>query len=67
MDNNDYYTIEVRRPDMRNDVGYDGSEIKMSIYWDADIERWIEVFKTILHWVTFHPDTIKEQFNNGEE
>ena len=36
------------------------------IPWDAPIEDWIEVFKTILYAQGFHTNTINEAFGDEE-
>jgi len=41
-------------------VGYDNSELKISIDQDSGIEKFAEVFRTILTHLTFHPNTINE-------
>jgi hypothetical protein len=40
--------------------GYDNSELKISIDPDSGIEKYAEVFRTILTHLTFHPNTIGE-------
>lgn len=40
--------------------GYDNSELKISIDQDSGIEKFAEVFRTILTHLTFHPNTINE-------
>ena len=40
--------------------------IELTLNWDADINDWIETFKTILTHQTFCPETIKELFEANE-
>ena len=41
-------------------------ELRLTMNWDADINDWIETFKTILAHQTFCPETIKELFEANE-
>jgi hypothetical protein len=50
-----YYEITVTSP-------HSGEEIKIKLHWEADAWDWQNVFKQIMNWVTFHPDTYKEIF-----
>jgi hypothetical protein len=40
--------------------GYDNSELKISIDPDSGIEKYAEVFRTVLTHLTFQPNTISE-------
>lgn len=46
--------------------GFDGTELRLSFNWDADMGIWIEQFKTILYWTGFDPKAIQEEFVNEE-
>ena len=43
-------------------VERDDNSIEIKTYRDATIEDWKSIFETILFWLTFHPDTIKDIF-----
>lgn len=48
----------------------DKEELHLHVHRDQTISDWIETFKIILTWVTFHRDTIDEVFDgtfSGEE
>jgi hypothetical protein len=47
-------TITIKRDD---------SEFFLKVPIDSDIEEWKDYFNSILTFLTFHPDTIKELFN----
>lgn len=55
-----YYEITVKSP-------HNGEEIKIKLHWEADIWDWQNVFKQVLSWVTFHPDTIQDIFALTED
>jgi len=44
----------------------DGCIFTQDIYFDADIHDWLQVFRNILYWVSFHPDTIREYLGESE-
>jgi len=46
-------------------VEYDDKKIELTTYWDSDIDDWVNVFKTIMFWLSFTPESIKVMF--GEE
>ena len=52
---NQYYEITVKSP-------HNGEEIKIKLCWDADAWDWQNVFKQVMSWATFHPETYKEIF-----
>jgi hypothetical protein len=41
-------------------VNSDGKKIAFSLPWNADIYEWVDIFRTILKWLTFLEDNIKE-------
>ena len=43
-----------------------GEYIEMDVHWEADVEEWKEVFKTILIWLTYDPSIFKEIFIEEE-
>ena len=45
---------------------YLNRELHLTMNWDADINDWIETFKTILTHQTFCPETIKELFEHED-
>jgi hypothetical protein len=45
----------------------DGQEMSCFLPWNANIEEWKDVFKTILTHQTFAPETIKDLFFNEED
>jgi hypothetical protein len=45
---------------------YLNRELRLTMNWDADINDWIETFKTILTHQTFCPETIKELFEHED-
>ena len=46
--------------------GYcENSNLALTLDADSDIEQYVDAFKTILTYITFHPKTIAEAF--GEE
>jgi hypothetical protein len=47
-------------------VTNNGKELRLTLPDEMDIEEWSDQFKTILSWLTFHPDTIKELFYEEE-
>jgi len=57
---NDNITITVVNNKMLN------NELRITMNWDADLENWIETFKTILTHQTFCPETIKELFEHED-
>ena len=52
---NQYYEITVKSP-------HNGEEIKIKLHWEADVWDWQNVFKQVMTWVTFHPDTVQQIF-----
>ena len=56
--NNGYYEITIIEP-------HKGETLKMTLLGDG-IEDWIRLFKKVLFWVEFHPNTIKEAFLEEE-
>ena len=44
-----------------------GQKLKLSLVWDAGIEEYVDAFKTILTFATFHPDRIAEVFSGEAE
>jgi len=53
-----YYEITIKSPEEE--------ELKLKVHWDSSINDWIDKFKVILKWLTFHDDTIKEVFPEEE-
>ena len=47
---------------------YQGAEknLQLSLSWDANIDDWITAFKTVLTYMTFAEDTVKELFDPYE-
>jgi hypothetical protein len=43
-----------------------GHSLTLTLSWDADIEAWTETFKTIMTFLTFHPNSIAEMFASDE-
>lgn len=41
--------------------------LQLTLNWDADIDDWVEAFKTILIHQTFGEDTVKELFEPWHE
>ena len=44
----------------------EGNTLELSIDWDGDIGRWMGLFRVILYWLEFHPDTIEKYLGEGE-
>lgn len=40
--------------------------LQLTLNWDADIDDWVDAFKTILIHQTFAEDTVKELFQDNE-
>lgn len=53
------YTLEISHSD--------GRRLKLVIPEDSDALEWTEAFKTVMYWLTFHPDTINDVFYSEEE
>lgn len=45
----------------------ENSSMEIEVPWDANIEDWKNIFKTILTYKQFHKDTIHELFYEEEE
>jgi len=44
-----------------------GTELSVTVSWDAEIFEWIETFKCILAWLKFDPKIINELLGQKEE
>jgi len=44
-----------------------GTELSVIVSWEAEISEWIEIFKCILAWLKFDPETIDELLGQKEE
>ena len=44
-----------------------GTELSITVSWEAEIPEWIETFKCILAWLKFDPETIDEFLGQKEE
>jgi len=40
-------------------------KLNLEIYWDANLDDWVDIFKTILTWMTFHPNSIDAILDNS--
>jgi len=58
MNEPDHYEIIVKSPD--------GEEISLKLNQDEGVGGWVEKFKVILKWLTFHEETISEAFASEE-
>ena len=47
-------------------VEYDDHKIEITTHWDSDIDDWVNVFKTIMTWLTFCPKSIEDMFRRDE-
>jgi len=46
------------------ECGYVNRKLRLDFdFIDPDINDWVWIFKSILTFLTYHPDTIKEIFN----
>jgi hypothetical protein len=52
------FVISIKRIDDNQEI----EKLELETPQDNDIFEWVNVFKTILTWVTFEPATIKEIF-----
>lgn len=41
-------------------TGQNGNELEMKVSWQDDIYAWRDHFRSILYWLTFHPNNIDE-------
>ena len=48
-------------------VEYDDHKIELTTHWDSDIDDWLNVFKTIMTWLTFLPEQIDAMFRSDDE
>jgi len=53
-----FYTITVK--------GENEETITITTSNESDINDWKHIFVSILTWLTFHPDTVKEIFTDDE-
>lgn len=37
-----------------------GENLNITLHWESNIWEFANAFKTVLGWIGFHPDTIKE-------
>ena len=44
-----------------------GTELSITVSWEAEISEWIEIFKCILAWLKFDPKIINELLGQKEE
>lgn len=51
-----FYIITVKNTESEE-------EITLKVNWDSNLEDWKQHFSTVLSWLTFQPETIKELFN----
>jgi len=47
-------------------VEYDDKKLELTTHWDSDIDDWVNVFKTIMTWLTFVPESIEVMFGEDE-
>ena len=47
-------------------VEYDDKKLELTTHWDSDIDDWVNVFKTIMTWLTFVPESIEDMFREEE-
>jgi hypothetical protein len=59
MENLEFFKVKI--------TNTNGEELNLTIYQDSDIYEWAKHFKTILNWLEFHPDCIKEVLPDNEE
>ncbi len=58
MSEGKFYTITIK--------GEDEETITLTTSNESGIDEWKHIFISILTWLTFHPDTIKELFYQEE-
>lgn len=63
----DYKSPEEYSPIKIEVTDSEGQKISLTTHWDSDIEAWKEVFTTVLTFLTFSPQTIKELFYDEED
>jgi len=47
-------------------VENNGRKIELTTHWDSDIDDWCAIFKTIMTWLTFTPESIDAMFREDE-
>jgi len=47
-------------------VEYDDKKLELTTHCDSDIDDWINIFKTIMTWLTFVPESIEDMFREDE-
>jgi hypothetical protein len=60
LEENSYYEVTVKEP-------HKGEEFKVKVWWEGSAFDWQVVFKNIMYWLTFAPETIKEIFSTDED
>lgn len=48
-------------------INHLGDELELTTSWDSDAEDYANIFRTIMYWLGFHPETVKEILPTGEE
>ena len=48
-------------------VNADGDALHLSVSRDADAGEIVNLFRTIMTWLTYHPDTINEYLGDKED
>ena len=50
------------------ECGYGGKKLRIEFdFIDPNMDDWKEAFKTIMVFLTYHPDLCREMFNEREE
>lgn len=48
-------------------ISPDKSKLSLTIASDSDLYDWVNILKTILQWLTFSEESIKEVFKDEED
>jgi hypothetical protein len=59
MNENKQYEVTIKSPE--------NEELHLKLHWDSSINDWVEKFKVILKWVTFHNTTINEHLFTDDD
>ena len=60
LKNNGYYKITITEP-------HKGETVEYTIWWEASIDDWLDLFKKILYWISFRIELIKTAFREEED
>jgi len=44
--------------DIKIIIEQNNNKLELTTRFDSDLDDWVHTFKTILTWLTFHPDSI---------